>query len=734
MSDPRIGGAGSVAAVAVAAKPNPPSVGAVGSADPLPLQMKEEDKDIVGDLIRTLNDTTHMRVTIAAHGSYSDTPSSYTSKSYVIETSLYGEIFYVIKIKYIKLLFTNSEQLVHLFTPYSIHSMINDYNHTSTLFDKEAIERLCEDKPELEALRVDKKAFIQKLGEYIRDLLLKGSWETLHKYMGELYNTHINHLTRLENCLTACTIYPPGSTIYSRNLTMKGSTGKREDWSGVYVNGSEDRTEEEPFDSLFLREGSITTESVIEAYDSEVYVFISCGARDTVTEGSPIEKEQNERRLEFNKSRKDSSGPEEVMLEGFDIDTVSVTIGNTLTLDMAVRTHEAQLNRDIHSRNMDMEEQNAHLSATENYDTFKNPDTSIRSDKNHPIAVLMEREGPLTFAEGTVEKDEHYVFNVKAKRVERNTLAILLEDLLVGPLLRYYIKIDHIEGEHGPKSIPSLVPVFPLLQKYLHPGTTAESFLAMIKENPVNMYIYITWIDRNAEKIFNQEDIGSFYTFVDLFTDLVNAMKVKNDYDKRVVQVYIQVDTLFAIAAKSIDAKKLVETKKLVDAKKLVEGENLVEEEISEEYKYKLNIVQEAIQETRGSQIVLTGALNNFFTRLEGQVSVLGDLREEVKKIYIETGFDYDDEIQKAIDEILDEEEGMKEKYNPVSVRAELEPKIQELEGFSKKVKAIIKSCLAQRGSSRKTMSKKNTPKRKTKKRRLKSCLTRRKGKKAQTE
>ncbi len=47
LQDPRIGGAGSVAAVA---KPNSPSVGRVGVAHPLTVEMNEEDKDVVGDL------------------------------------------------------------------------------------------------------------------------------------------------------------------------------------------------------------------------------------------------------------------------------------------------------------------------------------------------------------------------------------------------------------------------------------------------------------------------------------------------------------------------------------------------------------------------------------------------------------------------------------------------------------------------------------------------------------
>jgi hypothetical protein len=96
---------------------SPPSVGGAGSAaapggaDPrVPEQMEgDEEKDVVGNLIRTLNDETTTRITIAAHGSYSEKPSSYTCDSYVIETSLYGEIFYVIKIKYIDLFYLADE-------------------------------------------------------------------------------------------------------------------------------------------------------------------------------------------------------------------------------------------------------------------------------------------------------------------------------------------------------------------------------------------------------------------------------------------------------------------------------------------------------------------------------------------------------------------------------------------------------------------------------------------------
>lgn len=720
MADPRIGGAGSAAAVARAV-PAP-------AAAPAPDKMEEGEavlptgrntSTLVDDLIRHLNDEETTRLTFTSHGYYSPAPSSFTLDSYVIETSLYGEIFYVIKIKYISLLFSSSEQLAFLFTQESIHTSIQNYDYIVSILDGGVLDRVYKDNAELKPLLADKPAFIKKLGEYIRDLILKGSWDRLRTYMGDLYTQHLNDLVRLESCLTACTIYPPGSRIYTRVLDIHGQNG-REPWAGVHITGpgeaSGDRIEEEPFRTLFIRDRATTTRRVVHDVDMHmtpvrdkcIYIFVSCGARASLTDESPhIEERQNEQRKAFNENRDDTSGPEVYelgMQDGVDVDTVKVSTEGGLTLDMAVRTREPALNI-IVSKEMTESQVNEHLGATENQANYGKEDTAIRCDATHPIAVLLDEVVPveaLASPEGTDEEDEHYVFHVKVDRVERNTLAILLEDLLDRPLLRYYIKIEHGEGEYGPRSTPSLVPVFPLVQKYLPAGSTAESFLAKVNENSVNKYIYIEWVDRYAEKIFKQEDIGSFYDFVGLFTGLVEVMKVKTEYRNRVLKVYNHIYNLLVIAKKS------------------VKGEAYTD------------LLQEIIEEARGSQMLLKPALAKFITRLEGEAGALEILLEKVKPVYIPCVDDPEDQIQEAIDELLDEEEGMKE--TPDTVRGELEPKLREIESFSKELKAIVKRCLPQRGSSRKTRSKKDTPKRKTKKRRLKSCLTRRKSKKADAE
>jgi hypothetical protein len=176
-------------------------------------------------------------------------------------------------------------------------------------------------------------------------------------------------------------------------------------------------------------------------------------------------------------------------------------------------------------------------------------------------------------------------------------------------------------------------------------------------------------------------------------------MRSKTEYRNRVLRVYSHVYNLFLIATttKSFNAEQYTD------------------------------LLQEVIEEARGSKMVLKPALAKFTTRLRAEAGALDTLRERVKPVYMTCIDDPEDEIQEAIDEVLNEE-GMEE--TPATVRGELEPKLQEIERFREELKVIVKRCLPQRGSSRKTRSKKDAPKRTTKKRRLKSCLTRRKSKK----
>ena len=742
--DPRVGGAGSAEAAAVAPVDADNMEAGNMEVDKTSPPIKRNTFTLADDLITLLNDEKTTTLSIAAHGSYSKEPEPYTCNSYVIETSLYGEIFYVIKIKYIKLLFTNSEQLVHLFTQYSIHSIIEDYNTTTTYFDEEAIGRVCADNADLEALRTNKEAFIKKLGSYIRDLVLKGSWETLRKYMGELYDKHINHLTRLENSLTACTIYPPGSTIYTRNLTMNGSTGKREEWSGLYRQG--DLTEEEPF-SLFLQ-AFTTTKQVVEAAKDDVCVFISCGARESVTESSPIEKEQTQKRLEFNASRDDTSGPEsEESLYEFDIDTVDVKIGETLILDMAVQTRETQLNRNT----LGTEDQlNAYLSATESNTIHRTPDTSIRCDDSHPIGVLLAEINVYNLKHDTLISDEddgQYVFNVKVTKVKRSTPFTLLETMLDESMMfrQYYIKI---EGE-GESRVPSLVPVYFLLHKYL-PGTTGDNFIKKIRENTINTYIYSEWIDRYAEEIFKQEEIGSFYEFLDQFTELKEKTQRKIEYRNKIIEAYnilytlrqITNGTLFledgklaliqiingyrrqhisdkAVSSTSVSSytrrKQLTETHlyafELVAKSGLLTARNTAS----------LSASARALQGLKG--LATMAALKTFADKLKEKERALEELFERAKELYDSMGDDPLDKVGAAIEAIVDEEELIEGED-----QAE---KPEEVNRVTEELNTLIISCLAQRGSSRKTRSNRREfySKRKTKKRSKSS--TRRKGKKA---
>jgi hypothetical protein len=733
--DPRVGGAGSVAAVAPVDADNME----IDNTSP---PIKRNTFTLADDLITLLNDEKTTTLTIASHGSYSKEPEQYTCNSYVIETSLYGEIFYVIKIKYIKLLFTNSEQLVHLFTQYSIHSIIEDYDTTTTYFDEEAIGRVCANNPDLEALRTNKEAFIKKLGSYIRDLVLKGSWETLRKYMGELYDTHINHLTRLENSLTACTIYPPGSTIYTRNLTMNGSTGKREEWSGLYRQG--DLTEEEPF-SLFLQ-AFTTTKQVVEAVKDDVCVFISCGARESDS-SSPIEKEQTQRRLDFNASREDTSGPEsEEGLYEFDIDTVNVKIGETLILDMAVRTRERQLNRNT----LGTEDQlNAFLSATESNTNHRTPDTSIRYDDSHPIGVTLAEPNVYNLKHDTLISDEddgQYVFNVKVTKVKRSTPFTLLETMLDESMMfrQYYIKIES-EGE---SRVPSLVPVYFLLHKYL-PGTTGDNFIKKMRENTINIYIYSEWIDRHAEEIFKQEEIGSFYQFLDQFTELKEKTQRKIEYRNKIIEAYNILYTLRQITNGTLfleDGKlALIEIinghRRQHISDKAVSSTSVSSytrrKQLTETHLYAFELVAKSglltarntaslsasARALQGLKALATmAALKTFADKLKEKERALEELFVKAKELYDSVEDDPLDKVGGAIEAILEEE-----------VEPEEAEKPEEVNQLTEELNTLIISCLAQRGSSRKTRNRREFySKRKTKKRSKSS--TRRKGKKAQTE
>jgi hypothetical protein len=645
------------------------------------------------------------------------------------------------------LFFTNSEQLVHLFTPYSIHSIIEDYDKTTTYFNQEAIGRVCEANDELKALRENKPAFIKKLGNYIRDLLLKGSWGTLRTYMGELYDGHINHLSRLENSLIACTIYPPGSTIYTRNLTMKKSDGKREEWSGVY--DVEDRTEEEPFNTLFIGQAFTTTKDVVEASKSDVYVFISCGESPSASpsaSASPIEKEQNQRRLDFNAGRDDSSGPEPEEGYEFDIDTVDVEIGQTLILEMAVRTREAQLNRG-NRWNTD-EQANAFLSATASQGNYRSPDTSIRCDDSHPIGVSLTDTNVYQIKHDTLiseEADGKYVFDVKVDKVKRSTPFTLLETLLDRSMMfrQYYIKIE------GEGRIPSLVPVFSLLHKYL-PGTTAYDFIYKMRENTINTYIYSEWIDRHAEEIFKQEEVGSFYEFLGLFTELKENTQRKMDYRNKIIKAYNILYTLRQITNGSLfleDAKVvLIEiidgyrrhhiSDKAVSStsissytrrKQLTETQLSVFELVAKsglltaKNTASLSVSSRALQGLKG--LATVAALKTFADKLKGREKTLEELFEKAKGLYDSVGDDPLDEVGGKIEAILDEEE-------LIEAEAEAE-KPEEVEEVTEEMNTLIISCLAQRGSSRKTRS--NQKGRKTKKRKL-NYLTRRKYKKAEAK
>jgi hypothetical protein len=312
-------------------------------------------------------------------------------------------------------------------------------------------------------------------------------------------------------------------------------------------------------------------------------------------------------------------------------------------------------------------------------------------------------------------------------------------------LRQYYIKI---EGEDTDR-IPSLVPVFSLLHKYL-PGTTAYEFIAKMKENSINTYIYSVWVDRHAEEIFNQEEIGSFYDFLELFTELKEITQRKIEYRDKIINTYNILYTLRQITKGILlleDAKVvLVE---IIDGyrqhhisdqaatsgsvssytrrKQLTETQLSVFELVAKsglltaKNTASLSASARALQGLKG--LATMTALKTFADKLKQREKTLDELFEKAKTLYDSMGDDPLDTVGGKIEAILDEEELKDE---------ETEEK-PEVEQVTQEMNALILSCLAQRGSSRKTRNRKASN-RKTKKRKLKSCLTRRKCKKAQTK
>ena len=554
---------------------------------------------------------------------------------------------------------------------------------------------------------------------------------------------------------------------------MKKSDGKREEWSEVY--DIEDRTEEKPFDTLFIQQDYTTTKDVVEASKSDVYVFISCGESQSLTESSPIEKEQTQRRLDFNESRNDTSGPEKEEGFEFDIDTVDVTITDkqTLVLDMSVRTREEQLNRGNKWETDEMAE--AYIPVTLNQRNYRNPDASIRCDDNHPIGVslalnivnfdilkqddalnqgdVLKKGDVLTHNTGPSEESQgNYKFDVKVTTVKRSTPFILLNTLVNTSMIfrQYYVKI---EGENTNR-VPSLVPVFSLLRKYL-PGTEADdidkianAFKAKMYENTLNTYIYSVWVDRHAEEIFNQEEVEPFYELLELFTELKEITQRKIEYRDKIINTYNILNTLRQItkgillledailvlieiingyrrhhisdkAATSGSVSSYTRRKQLTETQlsvfELVAKSGL----LTAKNTASLSASARALQGLK--RLATVAALKTFADKIKEREKTLDDLFEKAKTLYDSMGDDPLEKVGGKIEAILDEEE-IKEEDD----KAEK----PEVEQVTQEMNALIISCLAKLGSSRKTRNRKG---RKTKSK-SKPYLTRRKGKKAEAK
>ena len=270
-------------------------------------------------------------------------------------------------------------------------------------------------------------------------------------------------------------------------------------------------------------------------------------------------------------------------------------------------------------------------------------------------------------------------------------------------------------------------------------------------ENTLNTYIYSVWVDRHAEEIFNQEEVEPFYKLLELFTELKEITQRKIEYRDKIINTYNILNTLRQITKGILlleDAKVILldiingyrrhhitdkaatsgSVSSYTRRKQLTETQLSVFELVAKsglltaKNTASLSASARALQGLKG--LATVAAQKTFADKLKQREKTLDDIFEKAKALYDSMGDDPLDTVGGKIEAILDEEELKDE---------ETEEKPEEVEQVTQEMNALILSCLAQRGSSRKTRSNRKASKRKTKSK-PKPYLTRRKGKKSEAK
>jgi hypothetical protein len=150
---------------------------------------------------------------------------------------------------------------------------------------------------------------MSEIGKLIRNIIFYGDYERLYSYFGDAYNE--TELERLENAITACTIYPSQSKYYNRNLNVYAKDGSVEYWAGIKSDSGTNMSEAEEALADTTDMNAIIGRCHT-AGKNILFLFESCGSKaqkDKLLD-EKILTLQNTMRLAFNENRVSTVGPD----------------------------------------------------------------------------------------------------------------------------------------------------------------------------------------------------------------------------------------------------------------------------------------------------------------------------------------------------------------------------------------------------------------------------------------
>jgi len=150
---------------------------------------------------------------------------------------------------------------------------------------------------------------MSEIGKLIRNIIFYGDYERLYSYFGDAYNE--TELERLENAITACTIYPSQSKYYNRNLNVYAKDGSVEYWAGIKSDSGTNMSEAEEALADTTDMNAII-ETCHTAGKNILFLFESCGSKGQKDKllDEKILTLQNTMRLAFNENRVSTVGPD----------------------------------------------------------------------------------------------------------------------------------------------------------------------------------------------------------------------------------------------------------------------------------------------------------------------------------------------------------------------------------------------------------------------------------------